>query len=139
MPRTSSRMKRSTPRLSEIARKVAAPKGAVATGWPAVRETLREKMGVTLDPWQDQVGSLILAKREDGWLASTIDGVGMSLPRQVGKTYLIASLTFALCVNTPGLLVRSEEHTSELQSRGHLVCLLRLEKKNTNDQYESCS
>lgn len=93
------------PKLSDIARKVTAPKGAVATGWPAVRRTCREKMGVELDPWQDQVGSLILAKREDGWLASTIDGVGMSLPRQVGKTYLIASLTFALCVNTPGLLV----------------------------------
>lgn len=105
MPPTSSRTKRSTPRLSEIARKVTAPEGAVSTGWPAVRKTLREKMGVVLDPWQDQVGSLILARREDGWLASTIDGIGMSLPRQVGKTYLVASLTFALCVNTPGLLV----------------------------------
>src|SRR5207253_9054020 len=28
---------------------------------------------------------------------------------------------------------RSEEHTSELQSRGHLVCRLLLEKKNLND------
>src|SRR5690625_5867416 len=27
-------------------------------------------------------------------------------------------------------LMRSEEHTSELQSRGHLVCRLLLEKKN---------
>src|SRR5690625_6043205 len=27
-------------------------------------------------------------------------------------------------------LARSEEHTSELQSRGHLVCRLQLEKKN---------
>src|SRR5690625_6441100 len=27
---------------------------------------------------------------------------------------------------------RSEEHTSELQSRGHLVCRLLLEKKNTH-------
>src|SRR5690625_2585022 len=27
--------------------------------------------------------------------------------------------------------LRSEEHTSELQSRGHLVCRLLLEKKNT--------
>src|SRR5437660_4024448 len=27
---------------------------------------------------------------------------------------------------------RSEEHTSELQSRGHLVCRLLLEKKNHN-------
>src|SRR5690625_6163369 len=29
------------------------------------------------------------------------------------------------------LPVRSEEHTSELQSRGHLVCRLLLEKKKT--------
>src|SRR5690625_1478132 len=29
------------------------------------------------------------------------------------------------------LPARSEEHTSELQSRGHLVCRLLLEKKNT--------
>src|SRR5690625_7800153 len=29
-----------------------------------------------------------------------------------------------------GHRVRSEEHTSELQSRGHLVCRLLLEKKN---------
>src|SRR5690625_6510779 len=28
------------------------------------------------------------------------------------------------------ILFRSEEHTSELQSRGHLVCRLLLEKKN---------
>src|SRR5690625_2641634 len=28
--------------------------------------------------------------------------------------------------------IRSEEHTSELQSRGHLVCRLLLEKKNTH-------
>src|SRR5690625_1284719 len=29
-------------------------------------------------------------------------------------------------------LLRSEEHTSELQSRGHLVCRLLLEKKTTH-------
>src|SRR5690625_6525384 len=29
---------------------------------------------------------------------------------------------------------RSEEHTSELQSRGHLVCRLLLAKKNSNDR-----
>src|SRR5437660_11267153 len=33
---------------------------------------------------------------------------------------------------------RSEEHTSELQSRGHLVCRLLLEKKKkNNDKYTS--
>src|SRR5439155_26444324 len=30
---------------------------------------------------------------------------------------------------------RSEEHTSELQSRGHLVCRLLLEKKNKTHYY----
>src|SRR3712207_8453853 len=31
--------------------------------------------------------------------------------------------------------VRSEEHTSELQSRQYLACSLLLEKKKTNDHY----
>src|SRR2546422_5452766 len=35
----------------------------------------------------------------------------------------------AALVRPGGLLVRSEEHTSELQSRLHLVCRLLLEKK----------
>src|SRR5690625_7035921 len=37
--------------------------------------------------------------------------------------------------------IRSEEHTSELQSRGHLVCRLLLEKKkkNTITTYSSTS
>src|SRR2546422_5136921 len=34
--------------------------------------------------------------------------------------------------STPDKLERSEEHTSELQSRLHLVCRLLLEKKKTN-------
>src|SRR5690625_6296492 len=33
-------------------------------------------------------------------------------------------------IKTPVKNARSEEHTSELQSRGHLVCRLLLEKKN---------
>src|SRR5437870_9812683 len=32
---------------------------------------------------------------------------------------------------------RSEEHTSELQSRGHLVCRLLLEKKKRRQQYHN--
>src|SRR5439155_21686357 len=35
----------------------------------------------------------------------------------------------------PGNLNRSEEHTSELQSRGHLVCRLLLEKKKKTNKY----
>src|SRR5207244_5079546 len=43
----------------------------------------------------------------------------------------------AAVVTTPKIAqttVRSEEHTSELQSPDHLVCRLLLEKKNTNKQ-----
>src|SRR5690625_6865165 len=34
-------------------------------------------------------------------------------------------------ITAGGKSIRSEEHTSELQSRGHLVCRLLLEKKKT--------
>src|SRR2546422_3076532 len=34
--------------------------------------------------------------------------------------------------------LRSEEHTSELQSRLHLVCRLLLEKKKKYENYTSC-
>src|SRR5690625_5760471 len=61
-----------------------------------------------------------------------------SLFRQ--KVDCSSSLFVAFCRNTPksrgrkGVIItrvwRSEEHTSELQSRGHLVCRLVLEKKN---------
>src|SRR3712207_7985735 len=36
-------------------------------------------------------------------------------------------------VGWPGLVTRSEEHTSELQSRQYLVCRLLLEKKKTDN------
>src|SRR5687768_18359619 len=38
--------------------------------------------------------------------------------------------------NGAGKTTRSEEHTSELQSRLHLVCRLLLEKKKKNQQIE---
>src|SRR3712207_2282592 len=38
---------------------------------------------------------------------------------------------------TTGPLLRSEEHTSELQSRQYLVCRLLLEKKNTHIEHAS--
>ena len=105
MPPTSSPTRTGQPRLSEAARLLTAPTDIVSTGWPAVRKTCEVKLGITFDPWQDGAGRLILAKRADGNLAAMIDGVGMSLPRQVGKTYLVGATAFALCVNTPGMLV----------------------------------
>src|SRR5690625_7040879 len=43
---------------------------------------------------------------------------------------LIFFNTTLVTLNDTGVISRSEEHTSELQSRGHLVCRLLLEKKN---------
>src|SRR5690625_5330912 len=45
------------------------------------------------------------------------------------KLFSFASLAI---IPVPVPTSRSEEHTSELQSRGHLVCRLLLEKKNKN-------
>src|SRR5439155_19700597 len=39
------------------------------------------------------------------------------------------------CWTLPSARTRSEEHTSELQSRGHLVCRLLLEKKKKKTKY----
>src|SRR5207253_11216620 len=39
----------------------------------------------------------------------------------------------------PAVPDRSEEHTSELQSRGHLVCRLLLEKKNTSQHNDGAA
>jgi hypothetical protein len=99
-----------TPKLSDLARKVVAPDGIVSTGWPAIEATCRQRLGVTFDPWQVGAGRLLLAKRVDGNLAAMIGGCGMSLPRQVGKTYLIGGMTFALCMNIPGLLIIWSAH-----------------------------
>src|SRR3712207_9438715 len=40
-----------------------------------------------------------------------------------------------LTINTSDLGARSEEHTSELQSRQYLVCRLLLEKKNATTRF----
>src|SRR5690625_5720302 len=45
--------------------------------------------------------------------------------------WAFADKLIGLGFSTPSERARSEEHTSELQSRGHLVCRLLLEKKKT--------
>src|SRR5690625_6594871 len=43
-----------------------------------------------------------------------------------------------MAVGPVGAIARSEEHTSELQSRGHLVCRLLLEKKKGEQCVRPC-
>src|SRR5439155_4323929 len=53
----------------------------------------------------------------------------------LGTTELLGSTAVALGILTQlAAIGRSEEHTSELQSRGHLVCRLLLEKKKKKEK-----
>lgn len=96
--------KPSTPRLSEVARHIIVPRGVVSTGWPAVRSKCAD-LGISFRWWQHPVGQIILSKRADGTYAATIGGTGLSIPRQVGKTFLVGAIVFALCLLNPGLTV----------------------------------
>src|SRR5207253_60760 len=64
-----------------------------------------------------------------GCRTADTDGSGGGLSLH-GNQFLstVFSNTAQQCISA----LRSEEHTSELQSRGHLVCRLLLEKKNIN-------
>src|SRR3712207_8868210 len=59
------------------------------------------------------------------------------LKQELGR-FVVLDVTFALEESGRSRPVRSEEHTSELQSRKYLVCRLLLEKKKTSNYY-TCS
>ena len=97
---TSSLTRSSTPRLSERA-KLVYPTGIVSTGWPEVQRRLA-MLSIVFDWWQVDIAKLALAKRSDGLYAAGVGGVVLSIPRQIGKTFLLGGLVFALCLINPG-------------------------------------
>src|SRR5690606_41536764 len=61
---------------------------------------------------------------------------GDAVEGAVGESVqLAAGAAEARGIERKGWAVRSEEHTSELQSRENLVCRLLLEKKNSNNGF----
>ena len=94
----------STPRLSEYARKFTYPTGIKRTVWTRV-EAKGKDLGLGFDWWQRQAGTVILGYGEDGRYVATVGGVGMSIPRQVGKTYFVLTMLVIMCVLFPGLRV----------------------------------
>src|SRR5437870_6611587 len=92
-----------------------------------VMQGIREAGFATATPIQE--AALPLALRGKDVAGQSQTGTGKT------AAFLIAGFTRLLrspAPSTPaGVGARSEEHTSELQSRGHLVCRLLLEKKKT--------
>lgn len=109
MPTAPPPTKHSTPRLSEVARHLVYPEGIVSSGWPRIERRLAE-MAISYDTWQSGAVRLILGRDTDDRYASTVGGVTMSVPRQVGKTFTIGSLLIAMCIEYPGLRVVWTSH-----------------------------
>lgn len=119
MPRSktgSLTPRRSELRLSEVARHVVIPKGIVTTAWPRVVAQCAQ-MGVTFDGWQHGIGQIALGKRKNGKYAATVGGVVLSIPRQVGKTFLVGMMIIALCILCPGLTVLWTAHRTRTSTK----------------------
>ena len=99
-----SRTPSSTPRLSEFAKSFVFPSNIKKTVWPRVEAKGRE-LGLGFDWWQSQLGTVCLGYDEHGKYAATVGGIGLSIPRQVGKTYFVLAVLVILCVLFPGLQV----------------------------------
>jgi hypothetical protein len=103
-------------------------------------------MGVEFDDWQHGVGAIGLGKRADGKYAATIGGIVLSIPRQVGKTFLVGMIVIALCVLHPGLTVLWTAHRTRTATKtfGTLkgmtsrkkIAPFMLDPRNTNGEQE---
>src|SRR3712207_7011572 len=89
----------------------------------------------------DELGKLPAPDGRDG---SLMDAIDLIVPHQANKTMVIglaerAGLTadqlYFNIEKVGNTSSRSEEHTSELQSRQYLVCRLLLEKKKKKKDY----
>lgn len=74
-------------------------------------------MGVTFDAWQHGIGSISLGKRKDGKFAATVGGISLSIPRQVGKTFLVGMIVIAICILFPGTLVLWTAHHNKTTTK----------------------
>src|SRR5207253_3363094 len=73
--------------------------------------------------------NLLLTTGDPHQLGDYMDVTTVSDVDSIGLTNMVHRLNQGIDVGEKSIGKRSEEHTSELQSRGHLVCRLLLEKK----------
>ena len=99
----------SMPRLSECARHLVIPDGIKTTNFPQVYARL-QTVGISFDPWQQGFGAVALGCRSTGLYAATIGGVVASIPRQVGKTYMVGNLLIGLALEFPNTRIVWTSH-----------------------------
>jgi hypothetical protein len=116
MPVAPASVDPSTRPLSEVARHVVQPDGIVDTLWYEVEDQCAE-WGDEFDAWQDGLGQLALGLREDGYFASTIGGVTLSIPRQVAKTFIVSRIIFAICILYPNITVLWTAHRTRTSTQ----------------------
>lgn len=106
---TPSKTHPSERKISSLAKELVIPEGIVSTAWPMIARQLK-RMRYPLDRWQIGIGTLIFSKRENGLYSCGIGGAVISIPRQVGKTHMMAGLMFALCIARPKTTVLWTAH-----------------------------
>src|SRR5207253_9550911 len=79
--------------------------------------------------WFDFANVLLGINQALCWSMTLIMKVDLVGPERRGLALGLNEFARYLAVGFTAFITRSEEHTSELQSRGHLVCRLLLEKK----------
>ena len=104
--------------------------------WPRVKEILDGIMARWIERWGRQplpgIHSYYWETSQElrDSVLSGLRSIEPGLPAR--ETNLVKAL--ARAVGTSGKMPRSEEHTSELQSRTNLVCRLLLEKKKNKEE-----
>src|SRR5207247_3777763 len=106
------------------AERVAATRELLDAGAPAVFEAtfIADNTYVAID---------VLEKQRDGYHLTEVKSSSSLKEEHIPDVAIQARVAAACDVRITAAAVRSEEHTSELQSRVDLVCRLLLEKKKT--------
>lgn len=83
---------------------------AVSSVWPDVVRPNLVAAGVEFDRWQDDFSMAALALGDDELYVSTVGGVTVSIPRQVGKTFTVGRVLVGLAISFPRLEVAWTSH-----------------------------
>jgi len=88
--------------LDSHARHLIYPPAIIASEW-SLTTKWSDRAGAVFDPWQEELGKLILGLDAPGHFASTVGLNTISICRQAGKTFLIRWVVFTQCLAHPGM------------------------------------